>query len=152
MAQLTQGMYGTIFERQSTLFDIKCGQIRSGRDKRTHNSGWYNKAGQKLGWGDLATSDMVRIAHELEPEELFITLSEGMSSWETSYYGVSEEAPGVDYVAEHALYIIAPKHLYMVTDWETFGKKSRNEDGHTFLFLSQREAKQFIETGIPPVV
>lgn len=149
MAQLTRGMYGSEFNPQSNLFGLTCGQVHGGMNKRTHNSGWYNKTGEKLGWGDLATPDMARIALALEPDELFIVLSEGDSSWETRQRGVQEEAPGLAYVAEHALYVIALNHLYMVTDyWRDSGEKSHNYNDHIFLLLTRKEAVRFIEMGV----
>src|SRR6185369_424422 len=80
------------------------------------NAGWYNKAGEKLGWGDLSTDDFFRIRRELEDGEMFIILSERDSFWNFAtqpgllgHNVVTKpdvEAPGVDYVAAKARYII----------------------------------------------
>lgn len=48
-------MYGSEFSRASNLFGLRCGQMGDGV---THNSGWYNMAGEKLGLGDLDFNDM----------------------------------------------------------------------------------------------
>jgi len=37
-------------------FGICNGQMRS--CDFVHNGGWYNKSGEKIGWGDLSPSDM----------------------------------------------------------------------------------------------
>lgn len=120
MTQLTQGMYGTEYRRGSNLFGLRCGQIGDGV---THNSGWYNKAGQRLGWGDLDVDDFENIALGLEDDELFILLSERDTFWNERLERLAggkpgkrldQEAPGVDYVAEHARFIIAPCEVYAV--------------------------------------
>jgi hypothetical protein len=74
MVQLTKGMYGTEFNRTSSLFGLRCGQMSRGQSKITHNSGWYNKSGEKLGWGDLSLKHFKRIADEIAEDELFIVL------------------------------------------------------------------------------
>jgi hypothetical protein len=113
MSQLTKGMYGTEFCQKGDIFGLHCGQMRS-RDKITHNSGWYNRAGEKLGWGDLDAKDFERIARELEYGEYFIVLSEQDSYWKVDKEMV--EAPGTDYVVEHAMYIIVAADLLFKVD------------------------------------
>lgn len=127
MAQLTRGMYGNEFNRTGTVFGLRCGQMRYRPDKITHNSGWYNKLGEKLGWGDLGASDFKRIAKELEDGELFIILGESDSFWNfvTQIGPIGSmlkttptiEAPGIDYVASHARFVIAQGKLYFVDDF-----------------------------------
>jgi len=92
-----------------------------------HNGGWYNKAGEKLGWGDLSVKDMKYICDSLNADELFIILGEQESFWDfVSDLGHSAQtattrpeidAPGVDYVAEHALYILAKGKLHVVAHY-----------------------------------
>src|ERR1700686_2213735 len=110
MPQLTKGMYGDQFKRESRLFGIACGQMRAA--ELVHNGGWYNKDGEKLGWGDLSLSDMDRIASELEEGELFVILGEQDSFWSFVYarglpnIGLEETAPGKAYVADKARFIV----------------------------------------------
>lgn len=123
MTQLTKGMYGSQFANASSLFDLRCGQMR-GRDRMTHNSGWYNKAGEKLGWGDLSAKDLRRISREIETGELFIVLGEQDSFWNfVTHYGAigsmcrtkpEEQAPGADYVAEKCQFIVARGRICLV--------------------------------------
>src|SRR3990167_5469139 len=72
---LLPGMYQE-FSVRPGRFGLRGGQIRGGRDKVIHNGGWYNAQSQKLGYGDLATLDIARIARELEGPELFTVLDE----------------------------------------------------------------------------
>lgn len=124
--QLTKGMYGHEFRNTSSLFGIRCGQCRS--QDMVHNGGWYNKAGEKLGWGDLSPEDFLKIAKELEEGELFIILPESASFWNfVENIGAigsmcttkpDIEAPGVDYVAENASYVIAKSAVYLVNRYD----------------------------------
>lgn len=128
--RLTKGMYGSEFNLKSDLFGLACGQMRCG-GKLTHNSGWYNKSGEKLGWGDLSVADFARIRDGLEEGELFIILCEGDSFWNFVKHnpGIigsmcktapTADAPGVEYVAEHAAYIISTKEVcYVAHKWDT---------------------------------
>lgn len=127
MGKLVKGMYGSQFENKSTLFGLRCGQLRGGLDKFTHNSGWYNKSGEKLGWGDLSVRDIRRISCEIPNGELFIILGERDSFWEFVTFNRGSvgslcatdprmEAPGVEYIAEKCRYIIAEGYLYYVDE------------------------------------
>jgi hypothetical protein len=44
--------------------------------KLAHNGRWYNKSGESLGWGDICTCDLRRIADEMDPTDVFYILSE----------------------------------------------------------------------------
>lgn len=127
MRQLVKGMYGNQFENKSTLFGLRYGQLRGGTGKFTHNSGWYNKSGEKLGWGDLSFSDIRRIFRKIPNGELFIILGEHDSFWKFVIYNSGSvgslcvtdprmEAPGVEYIAEKCRYIIAKGTFYYVDE------------------------------------
>lgn len=124
--RLKRGMYGSEFKRTSNLFGIHCGQMRSGKDKRVHNGGWYNKFGEKLGWGDLSIQDFISIRGSLREDELFIILKEDASYWNfVSFQGKNrvflakkESYPGISYVVRHCIYIIASDSIYSVRDFE----------------------------------
>lgn len=120
--QLTKGMYGNQFNRASRLFGISCGQMHVG--EIVHNGGWYNKDGEKLGWGDLSREDLDRIAAGLDEGEVFVILGEQESFWKfVSHVGSigsmsvvkpDETAPGKAYVAEHAWYVIEKGKVWCV--------------------------------------
>jgi len=124
--QLKKGMYGEEYRQTGNLFGLLCGQLRS-IEKITHNSGWYNRKGEKLGWGDLSAQDFRRISDEIDPNEVFFVLSEQASSWDfmterkvvdpLTGNEVKEDAPGINYVAKHAMYIITKNRLVKVDRW-----------------------------------
>lgn len=115
-------MYGSQFSPASRLFGISCGQMHA--DEVIHNGGWYNKDGEKLGWGDLDQEDIDRIAAGLNEEEIFIILGEQDSFWKfvthtgpigsMSVASDDESAPGKTYVAEHARYFIEKGKVWRV--------------------------------------
>jgi hypothetical protein len=135
--RLTKGMYGHEFHGTSNLFGIHCGQMRSMRlnpmtpersGKVFHNASWFNGQGQKLGWGDLSWADIDRIVAELEPDEVFLVLSES-SFWNhvtrpsiigamAATDGNENEFPLEEVVAE-AMMAIFPKEFHMIRRYET---------------------------------
>lgn len=155
MAQLTKGMYGSQFERASRLFGLSCGQIR-GKDF-VHNGGWYNKQGEKLGWGDLN----VEIRRELEEGEMFIILGEQDSFWNFATtpgllghnWGTKPtiEAPGVEYVAAKARFIITRDGYHFV---DNYSRKDEwvNFNGLEFRVVPRANAKAFLEANGATVV
>ncbi|MEK7641044.1 MAG: hypothetical protein AAB389_03550 [Patescibacteria group bacterium] len=125
MNRLTKGMYRPEVRvaGQQPLFSLRHGQLRH-QGEFGHNAGWYNKQGEKLGYGDLNTGDLQRIAAELEEGELFITMGEQDSFWKfvtehRGYLGAhcltsaSEHEPGQQYVAEKAVYVIGRGKVYV---------------------------------------
>ncbi len=151
--QLIKGMYGQEFHQTgNNLFNLRCGQCRC--DDFVHNGGWYNKAGEKLGWGDLSPQDLLKVSNGLEEGELFVILPESASFWNfVTRPGIigslcvvnpDVEAPGTEYVAEYAMYIISRHQLYLVDRY-----RHRKEDvvdlkGLEFKVLTKEGAKQLI--------
>lgn len=90
----------------------------------TKGSGWYNERGDWFGWGDLTNQNMVAIAQTLKPEQLFIVLHEEDAFRrflrnvlpDLSRVARSEDAPGLDYVMHHALFVIAQGEISRVHD------------------------------------
>lgn len=106
---------------------MKEGQMRGwGNKKVGHNCGWYDRLGNKVGWGDLSKEDLDRVAADLPAGELLIVLSEQKSFWTfVTQIGIigdlcktesREQSPGVDYVTEHALFIARPGEWRTVYD------------------------------------
>lgn len=125
--QLTQEMYGTEFHPSGDdTFGFRCGQMRH-NGQLTHNSGWYNGLGQKLGFGDLSDDDVLRILCDIEPDEIFLVLSENDSFWRFGERDLelNMNAPGVDYVVEHAFIAITSKGVYFI------GQNRLSEGGTT---------------------
>lgn len=152
-ARLTKGMYGHEFRSQSNLFGITCGQIR-GRDF-VHNGGWYNQQGEKLGWGDLSVEDFRRISAELEEGEMFVILCESDSFWafvekpgligSMAQVKPDVEAPGAEYVAQKAMYIIVRGELFFVARYHQ--DKPLERDGLVFQPLAPEAAKEMVLRG-----
>lgn len=118
---LPKAIYGNEFDSFTGPFGLKCGQMRVQR--RVHNGGWYNKFGEKIGWGDLSLDDMVRISQEIPNDELFFILSEQNSFWNFVKRPVScigslqnvdqsEANPGIDYVIDNFLFLIRKNKIY----------------------------------------
>lgn len=126
--KLTRGMFGEGSKNKCTEFGIWWGQMIGEPGKITHNAGWYNKAGEKLGWGDLSTENFKRISKELDEGELFVTLPESASFWKfVEKFGATgslcqvnntEYAPGKEYIAENANFLIGKDILYFVDCYE----------------------------------
>jgi len=144
--QLKKGMYGEEQRQTGDLFGIRCGQLRS-IEKITHNSGWYNIKGEKLGWGDLSAQDFRRISAEIDPNEVFFVLSEhashGAFMTEKEVLDpltgkeVKEDAPGINYVAEHAMYIITQNRLVKVDRWSK--KEALVQYGLSFFVVNKQD-------------
>jgi hypothetical protein len=135
---LEKGMFGHEFAGIKTPFKIVCGQMRGGPGKITHNSGWYNLDGEKLGWGDLSDSDFKNIQAQLESDQKFVVLSEQDSYWNfvkmsgsveamTSTINPAEKHPGREYLIEHARFVITPSGMYWVDEYN-----SRQEEFTSF--------------------
>jgi hypothetical protein len=147
---LEKGCFGHEFQgKKIPGFEfLTCGQIRS-HETFGHNSGWYNKLGEKLGWGDLNKNDIQKIIKALPADELFITLGEQDSFWnfvtEIGMIGsqcktrTSAEAPGIHYVAEHCRYLIKKDGIYTK---EFYSKKAGDvyeQEGLKIHIISEKE-------------
>jgi len=126
--KLEKGMFGHEFAGVKTPFKIVCGQMRGGKGKITHNSGWYNSDGEKLGWGDLSDADFKNIRSSLETGQRFVVLSEQDSYWNfvkfsgtiesmSSQVAPTEASPGREYLAEHARFVITSEEFYYVDQY-----------------------------------
>lgn len=124
---------------------FKEGQMRGwGAKKIGHNCGWYNREGAKLGWGDLSKEDLDKVAAALPAGELLVVLGEQASFWKfVTRVGVigdlcektaAEAAPGVDYIAEHALFIVRSGEWRTVCDREIAGTPTwTHEEAETII-------------------
>lgn len=126
MARLTKGMYGSYMDPKLDLFVLYSGQMRGRKIMIGRNAGWFNKLGERLGWGDLSTQDFRRIAKGLNKGELFIVLSESDSRFSSSLKSAAKEEmdfPGVDHVLKTAMYVIARRKVYIVDRYSSIKEK-----------------------------
>lgn len=72
-----------------------------GDDSFGHNAGWYDKHGQKIGWGDIGKIEVNTIPLLLKPGQVLITTGEHASFWDVPK-DMNPEFPGIDYVIKHA--------------------------------------------------
>lgn len=147
--KLVQGMFD--YRRHET-FGLSMGQMRS-YDKITHNSGWYNLRGEKIGWGDLGVSDFRCIKDNLEDGDAFIVLGESDSFWnfvtqpgitgEDSEVEGTEQNPGVEYILDKVQYFITKDGAYFV---DRYGDSPElvNRDGLIIKGVTKEKAAQLL--------
>lgn len=103
------------------------GQMR-GTGHRVHNGGWYNAAGQKIGWGDLEDKDLERLADNMPRNGVLFILGEQDSFWKFVTYNpgiigdlcetsADEKSPGLDYMLDKAMIVIVANRWYWVDRW-----------------------------------
>ena len=150
--QLFQGMYGTEFRHNGGPFGLTCGQSRQ---TGCHNAGWYNAAGEKIGWGGLDHADMARIAKEINADELFVVLGEYESHWVTDNIVLTpsdKDKPGPQYVGLKCSYIIEKGQCFMVYPGRDFPTSMLSQvEGVHFDYMHRRDAynKVLIATNLP---
>lgn len=130
--RLVKGMYGLQYHAEPGLFGLRCEQVR-GR-YLIHAAGWYNAEGEQLGWGDLAVTDFVRIARELQDHELFVVLSQSRSMY----------AKSPDYITSKACWLIAPGKIYRI-DRHSRKYGADVDEGMAFERISPGVAQSLVE-------
>lgn len=150
MTQLIRGMYTQTHYSNRGTFGLYNGQMRL--THAVHNGGWYNKAGERLGVGDLDVDDLETITLGLEEDELFIVLPEH-ASYDRFFKGTFVDAitPGPAHVAAEAIYIIGPCEV-MLVDRYGFHEEGETSNlrnyGHgadlPVKFISRKTAKTMI--------
>lgn len=125
---LTVGMFGTVSGKTETgawtlvrptvhpMAYALQRLIREGQcltDDTFHNAGWYNKLGEKIGWGDLSVVCLQNIPRLLPPGEVFVVLSEGDSHWQVPK-GTDPNNPGLEYLASIAMAVATPTGWYVL--------------------------------------
>lgn len=109
---------------------LKSSQMRS--NDLVHNGGWYNREGQKLGWGDLSPRDLMYIAEVLKSDEILIVLGEHDSHWNFVTFAddskgmpwklgtEKEHQPLLEYVLLKARWVIVPGEVFkMLTKYDS---------------------------------
>jgi hypothetical protein len=97
-------------------YGLYSGQTRG--EEFLRNVGWYNSAGERLGWGDLSRDDIRRLMSELPANQYFVILGEVDAYWNFMRRATAErtagldiEAPGIEYLIEFARYAVTKGHF-----------------------------------------
>ena len=144
-AQLRPGVFGYRIGSEKNLFGLSYGQIHFSEESIYKNAGWYNKSCKRIGCGDLSADDFRRISDELEDGEMFIVLGE-VRSLSAMKAQLVENNPGVDYVAEHATYVIIPGQMYVVNRGHIRKGQTVVEDHGLQLGVLERSAVKALMT------
>lgn len=99
---LTPGIYGEEFRPKVGPFGFRCGQMRANRV--VHNGNWYNKKGEKIGWGDLSEDDLQTISLQIDDNELFVILGEHDGFWRLK--PEEQLKPKIKYILQKCRYVI----------------------------------------------
>ena len=104
----------------------------TGSNSHAHNAGWYNANGEKIGWGDLSTSDLKRLIKGMPEGDYMLTMFEGDSFWNfvkpETLNPVSgdhcettpdENNPGLRYLADKAFMLIERGQVWRCQKYDT---------------------------------
>ncbi len=108
MAYLDKAMFGN---PNCHTFGLSNGQMKG--YAALNNAGWYNGYGEKLGYGDLAISNLHDIQRELSEGECFAALSERASSWDMPKTLDCLE-PGIQYIKDNAAWFVTPSNIFYI--------------------------------------
>lgn len=142
------GTAGVLTSSWMEAHGCKSGQMR-GTGHIVHNGGWYNAAGEKIGWGDLEESDLKRLSDEMPRRGVLFILGEQDSFWKFVTYnpGIigdlcethpSEKLPGMDYILDKATIVVLPYAWYYVDRWG-YGSTSNR-----YNWLDSEKMKQMV--------
>lgn len=122
-----------MYSNGSKLFGLCDGQVRA--DDHVHNGRWYNSQGERIGWGDLSTTDLRNIAVMLQEGEDLHVLREVDTSWNLPK-GLDMDAPGMSYVLGKAAYTVKPGKLIVTvskySEYDQFCESWRKRYGDAF--------------------
>jgi len=104
---LTKAMFRT---RESNRFGIAEGMMWN--TGRILKGLWYNQAGEWIGYGDLAMSDIERIRDGLLEDELFVLIPE----WVRVTRRTNPNVTDLEYVMENCFIIITRGKIYQTSD------------------------------------
>lgn len=91
---------------------LQTGQVRTRRVAR--NCEWYDKYGNRLGFGDLNTIDLKRIAAGLGPNDIFLAIENPAACLPEG--DSIRERPAVETLVKHSSYAITQGRVCRVID------------------------------------
>lgn len=116
---LTKGVYGLETDSNKTPFRFLNGQIRT--DSVINNAGWFNLAGEKIGYGDLSMQDLQTISASIPKDECFFALSEFATSWSMPPEMNASE-PGKNFVLDHCIWAVSSNAIPNSTPYSSVVK------------------------------
>lgn len=139
MPLLVKGVYGCETNSKKTPFGLLNQQFRV--DGLLNNAGWFNRAGDKLGFGDLAIHDLHTISVAIPKGESFIVLSEFDTAWDIPSH-LDSTSPGSDYVIQNCVWYVCSNAIYRV---RSDGKlEEADRDGIKYTRISRQEFYKLI--------
>ena len=115
---LTKSVYGTETDSKKTPFGLLNAQIRL--NSVLNNAGWFNLAGEKVGYGDLSMADLAVISSKISSKECFFALSEFDTVWNIPK-DLKANEPGKDFVLKHCVWACAKQAIFRMKDPITVG-------------------------------
>lgn len=108
--KLTQGMFS---DPKCNAFGLSYAQVKT--NPLFKSAGWFNRKGEKLGYGDLSVQDLWSIANQLHDDDVFLALTEADTIWNIPS-DLDKFKPGHRYVFEHAVLGITRYDVYKIKD------------------------------------
>lgn len=152
MARLKKGMYGDEEYPKSNLFRLRTGQSYVER-KILHNAVWFNKDGERLGWGDIAKKDIDQIAAFLEEGEMFVFLHESDANWDFyrhkgpdgERYEIipKKDSLGTEYIGKYATYFVIRHRPYYIERFPN-DKNYIEREGVIFTKISRKKFRSIL--------
>lgn len=144
MSQLSKNVY--MMGSTTKPFGLMLGQSH-GPAAIIRLAGWFNKNGERLGFGDLNSENFAAIANGLQPGEFFVVL-ESYNADIAQYnkkHGtqLSNDAPGIEHIMQHAVYVVGSNQCYYVNDSVDSGV-SINQRGTVFQTITKADVQQLL--------
>lgn len=139
--QLPIGVYGNESIGIAGPFGLRYEQMRD-TQVVVRNAGWFNKRGERLGFGDLSRGDLVGISEGLNQNELFVVLND-----DDSYRSFTRgevpwdkfQIPGIEYIVDH-FEVMVQKGLVLIPE----GHQINENEGLNIRNVSRAEAAEII--------
>jgi len=139
MSLLVKGVYGLETNPKKTPFGLLNHQFRL--DGLLNNAGWFNKYGEKLGYGDITIADLKKVSASIPKDELFIILPEFETSWSMPS-SLDSSAPGLDYVTQNCSWCILSNTIYRIKP--EGAAENLTKDGVDYTKISRQEFYNFV--------
>jgi hypothetical protein len=142
--RLTKGCYGNQTDAKATPFGFLNEQMRT--NGILNNAGWFNGAGEKLGFGDLSISDFDTIAKNHHADDIFLVCSEFDTSWNMPNH-LDSQAPGLDYIMKNCIWAVYNNRIIKVRN--TISKSIDDDmDGIPYSHVPRTDFHKLVGYGV----